>query len=177
MAYNIDMKLYHGSYVAIDKPRVDINTRGLDFGDGFYLSDSFEQGKSFALRFANQNRTRKLGISNAVPTVSEYDFDLESACKNCNIKRFDNPSYEWFDFVVANRNKVSLKEVYDIVIGPIADDQVLTTIRLYEDKVISKDEAMTRFLTSRLDDQVVIKSNKALDYVTFIKATTITDIG
>jgi hypothetical protein len=175
LAYNVAMKLFHGSYTAIPEPRVDVNTRGLDFGDGFYLSGSFEQGKSFALRFANQNRVKKLGLLQAVPTVSEYDFALEAARTACSIKQFDGASYEWFDFVVANRNKVSATDAYDVVIGPIADDQVLTTIRLYEDKIISRDEAMARFLTSRLDDQVVIKSSKALEFITYCGATTVTE--
>ncbi|MDR1579411.1 MAG: DUF3990 domain-containing protein [Synergistaceae bacterium] len=34
------MRLYHGSNTAIENPRLIGQTRGLDFGEGFYLTSS-----------------------------------------------------------------------------------------------------------------------------------------
>ena len=33
------MKLYHGSNVGVEKPKILQNNRFLDFGNGFYLSE------------------------------------------------------------------------------------------------------------------------------------------
>lgn len=165
-----NMRLFHGSYLAISKPRVDMNTRGLDFGDGFYLSTSFDQGKSFALRFTDQKRIERLGLSEALPTVSIYEFDLDAVMVNCTVRRFDCPSDVWFSYVVGNRNQTLRADDSDVVIGPIADDQVLTTIRLFENRIINQQEAIGRFMSSKLDDQVTIKTAKALVYLHFVEA-------
>jgi len=42
------MLLYHGSNVAVEKPMLLEQTRGLDFGAGFYLTID----KTHAVRFA-----------------------------------------------------------------------------------------------------------------------------
>ena len=57
------MLLYHGSNVAVEKPQLIEQTRGLDFGAGFYLTNN----KFQAVRFSDiVIKRRKTGV----PTVS-----------------------------------------------------------------------------------------------------------
>ena len=44
------MILYHGSNVAVDKPRLIAAKRLLDFGSAFDLTSDLEQAKKWALR-------------------------------------------------------------------------------------------------------------------------------
>lgn len=67
-------------------------------------------------------------------TVTSYEFNLEHAISDgVNVKIFDDYTEEWADFVVANRRNSSDNPIhsYDIVIGPIADDNVGRQIQLY----------------------------------------------
>ncbi|GHU48428.1 hypothetical protein FACS1894200_05480 [Spirochaetia bacterium] len=163
------MNLYHGSYIKVDKPRTNANIRGLDFGSGFYLTSSEKQAKEFALRVVAQDRTFEIL---PVSTLNSYDFDITLAKSECAVQIFETASIEWFDFVVTNRkNKNSGAEnKMDIIIGPVANDQVITTIRLFEADIIEKEDAIKRLKTQRLVDQVVLKTEKALKYLTFINS-------
>jgi hypothetical protein len=164
------MNLYHGSYIKIDNPSLNTALRGLDFGSGFYLTSSEKQAAGFALRVVTQ-QNRPFNCP-PVPTVNVYDYDISTAEKECCIKVFETASIEWFDFVVENRNNKSsvVNNGIDVVIGPVADDQVITTIRLFEADVIDKEDAIKRLKSQRLIDQVVLKTEKALKFLTFTRS-------
>ena len=49
--------LYHGSNMTVTEPEIRRSLRGLDFGEGFYLSASEEQGQKFG--FIVRNRAIK----------------------------------------------------------------------------------------------------------------------
>ena len=49
------MKLYHGSDVIVDKPKIIAANRPLDFGGGFYLTSNKEQAQKWASRVAMRN--------------------------------------------------------------------------------------------------------------------------
>jgi hypothetical protein len=161
------MKLYHGSYMEIKKPRVDVNVRGLDFGRGFYLSENIEQAKAFALRFSSQKLLERLSITKGTPTLNIYEFDFDKAAGLLQIRTFEAPSTEWFDFVVANRQNITTDDSGDLIIGPVANDKVITTIRLYENGLIGRDEALSRFNAARYDRQFVLKTADALKLLSF----------
>ena len=64
------MKLYLGSNVTVEKPKLIVQNRFLDFGNGFYTTTNYEQ----AINFAEKVAKRKGGTA----TVSVYEFDCES---------------------------------------------------------------------------------------------------
>lgn len=131
--------LYHGSNVEIDKIDLSKSKKGKDFGKGFYLNPNFDQAYKMAVRAKNIN---KAGIE----IVSAFEFDDEIlTATEFNIKIFADYSKEWADFVVANRNNKSDMPIhpYDIVIGPIADDNVGTQIYRYSRGFIDIDKLIT----------------------------------
>lgn len=52
------------------------------------------------------------------------------------VLRFDTYSEAWVDFIITNRSSRSID--YDIVIGPIANDNVRSQFAMYENKEITK---------------------------------------
>lgn len=84
------MILYHGSNVAVEKPRLIRHTRFLDFGHGFYTTENKTQAVSFAEKVY---RCRKEGS----PIVSVYEIDEQAAFAACSLLRFDAPNEEWLD--------------------------------------------------------------------------------
>jgi hypothetical protein len=113
------MKLYHGSNIAFESIDLTKSRPNKDFGQGFYLTESKEQ----AQRMAEQ----KVLLFGGHTIVMAYE--LDETCLNNEslaIKKFDNYTEEWAEFVLLNRNRKSKAKLhnYDIVIGPIADDKV-----------------------------------------------------
>lgn len=107
-----------------------------DFGQGFYLSENEAQ----AIEMANF-KAMQLG---GEPIVSRFEFD-EAAWKQegLRVKKFDDYSEEWADFIFANRDGTPC-ETFDIVYGPIANDKVGLQIRKLKDGTIDKSEFLTR---------------------------------
>ena len=92
------MLLYHGSNIAVEKPRLIDQTRGLDFGAGFYLTTSKAQAERFSEIVVNRRK-------NGVATVSIYEFDMDVAEKKLVIRKFESANTEWLRFVMDNRLK------------------------------------------------------------------------
>lgn len=121
------IKLHHGSYVGIDRIDLSKSKIGKDFGKGFYLNPDYEQALLWA-----ESRVRTL--QEGEPIVTSYEFDLDRALQaGLKVKIFEDYTEEWAQFVVGNRRNVSDNPClqYDIVIGPIANDNVGRQIQLY----------------------------------------------
>lgn len=48
------IKLYHGSYIAVSAPLVGLGRKKVDFGQGFYLTNLYEQAKAWAATIAER---------------------------------------------------------------------------------------------------------------------------
>jgi len=154
------MKVYHGSCVVVSKPEIRVGDRYLDFGYGFYTTINEEQ----AIKWTEKQKNRK-GAN--IGYVSMYDFDIGKAESELKIIRFDKADKEWLDFVFANR-KGQCQEIYDIVIGPVADDGVYEVIRFYEIGVYDLEETLKRLKVEELYNQVLFHTEKSLTYLKFI---------
>lgn len=71
------------------------------------------------------------------------------------------------DFITANRRGKEIFEEYDSVIGPVADDNVYLTVKLFETGVLDKDEALKRLKVEKLFDQILLHTDKALRLCVF----------
>ena len=114
------MKLYHGSDVEIENIDLSYSQINKDFGKGFYLSDDINQAWNFAKYKADKPKSR---TKEAVVTEFEFD-DSHLYDGSLRVIRFDGYSLEWVSFIKANRQVRN--NDYDIVIGPIANDDVRT---------------------------------------------------
>ena len=133
------MRLYHGSNIAIDNINLAMCRPYKDFGQGFYLTDIEKQAEKMAIRVAR--------IYGEKPIVNIYEIDDDfKDFKDLKIKDFGiQTTEEWARFVMNNRSRVftDIKNVlcnkdnkYDIVIGPVADDNMALLFRQYENEII-----------------------------------------
>ena len=139
--------------------------RELDFGKGFYTTSDMEQAARWAWRTA-----KRRGESNAFVTVYEVN---EDELKNIRLLSFDLPNVEWLNFVVKNRKGEYIAGDWDIISGPVADDQTAQVIDLYLEGAYDEEEAIRRFLTQRLKDQYAFKTNEALKLLIFKEVITL----
>ena len=157
------MLLYHGSNLAILKPRLIEQTRGLDFGSGFYLTTNELQAARFSDIVVNRRK-------NGVPAVSVYEFDMRAAEKELSILKFEGANSDWLKFITNNRLKTYQGDIYDIVIGAVANDTVMPTIQAFLGGFINDEAALITLKTSKLVDQVCLKTEKALSLLHFVKS-------
>jgi hypothetical protein len=162
------MKLYHGSNVEVNQPRLQYQTRGLDFGSGFYLTSKEEQ----AVNFSNNvyKRAKRLKVGNiGIPTVSVFEFDDTAAMANLETLIFYKPDCLWLDFVRQNRRKEYSGRVYDVIIGPVANDRVFPTIQALERGILSIEAALVELKSQKLFDQYCIATEKALSLLSYLE--------
>jgi hypothetical protein len=157
------MILYHGSNMEIEIIDLSKCKPFKDFGKGFYTTPLQEQAWTMAKRTARIYRTGN-------PCVTEF-FLADNLISELQIKRFDEPDNAWAQFVVNNRNHkfqniasldCNIDGKYDIVIGPVANDDIAALIDVYLTGLIS-DEALTKELTFReLSRQVSFHAEKSI---------------
>ena len=148
------MILYHGSNVEVRAPRLLKIQRDLDFGKGFYTTSDLEQARKWAKRTA-----MRLGQKQAFVTV--YEVDEEKLLSLC-VLRFNKPDKDWLRYVVANRKGIAPAEQWDVICGPVANDQTMPVIDLFLDGMYDEDETIKRLLPQKLKDQYTFKTSKAI---------------
>lgn len=150
------MLLYHGSDVLIETIDLSKSQYFKDSGRGFYLSDNFKQANDFAKYKAAKpsSETRK-------PFVTTFCFD-ENNLKNGEllVLEFNSYSETWIDFIDRNRNAVN--QDYDVIIGPIANDQVRSQFLRYENGEINKFELLDSLKYKHLTFQYCFVTEKAI---------------
>jgi len=164
------MNLFHGSNVEVPTPRLINQSRGLDFGAGFYLTTSEAQANRFADVVAGR---RKSGVA----TVNVYEFDIETAEKTLSVRRFLEADAEWLGFVADNRLRAYAGEAYDVVIGAVANDTVMPTIQAYLGGFLTVEATLITLKSSKLVDQFCLKTDKALSLLRFVRAYTNSGLG
>jgi hypothetical protein len=159
--------LYHGSTNEIKDINLNLSNPKRDFGKAFYLSKNLEQAIVFS-KLKAKRVSQNFGIVN-IYSFSQFD------SVNCFL--FDKPNFEWLDFILFNRgfiSKVSKNYNYDIIEGPIANDQVGVTLNLLTSyafgdpsSIEAKEFAIKQLLTQKLSNQIVFKTNKAIKLLKF----------
>ena len=155
------MIVYHGSNVIVSEPKLIPQNRFLDFGFGFYTTTN----KIQAIGFADKVTKRRKDGEKA---VSIYEIDEARAFEECSVLRFDSANEAWLDFVSENRSGNYTGESYDFIFGPVANDDVYTTFTLYTASVLTKEQTLEALKIKKLDNQLVLTSEKALSYLKFI---------
>ena len=153
------MLLYHGSNVEVREPILIESKRALDFGEGFYLTSDYNQASKWA-----DNVTLRRGCGS--PTVSVFVFDFAKT-KDLKYLSFDKPDREWLHFVAANRRKLYNGTLYDIVQGPVANDNTMPIINMYFSGFYDEDETVKRLLPQKLKDQFAFKTERAIKELIF----------
>lgn len=146
------MFIYHGSYTEVKKPEIRKARKTKDFGYGFYCTIILDQAKKWALKFPT-------------PYVNTYNY---RSINNLKILEFKEMTNKWLEFIVDCR--AGKDHDYDIVIGPMADDQIYSYINDYINGNISKEAfwALARFRYPT--NQILFHTNKSLEMLLFVKS-------
>ena len=155
------MKVYHGSYTKIDEIDLTKGELNRDFGRGFYVTNLYEQAKFWAKRKGKKQKNN--GI------ITEFTF-FESAFTSDYLKtlRFKDYSKEWLDFVVKNRQNDTDKNLhdYDVVEGPVANDDIATRITFYVEGGITKAEFLEELkFKHSVSHQIALCTQKSLQMI------------
>jgi hypothetical protein len=161
------MTLYHGTNIVIEQPQIINRFKTLDFGEGFYTTENENQAKEFAIKVCARRNP------SLVPIVNCYEWHEDYS--QLSLLKFNAPNEEWLDFVVERRQGVELQKQYDLIIGPVANDDVFGTIILYETGQLDRESAIKRFKVKELYNQVVFCNETALNSLRFINSYQVED--
>ena len=156
------MILYHGSNVIVQNPVVSKGKASVDFGQAFYLTSDYEQ----ANRWANQVKNRR-GTGTAY--ISEYEVD-ETEFTKLRILHFTEPNAEWLHFVADNRRRIYSGEQYDVVTGPVANDNTMPVVNMFISGFLDEEFAIKRLLPQKLRDQYAFTTDEAVNLLQFRRA-------
>ena len=148
------MILFHGSNIEVREPKLLKVQRELDFGKGFYTTSDLQQASTWAQRTAKRR-------GHGQPIVSVYEIE-DSAFDNLRVLHFARADVEWLRYVASNRKGIAVADQWDIVRGPVANDQTMPTITLFLDGFYDEEETIKRLLPQNLKDQYTFKTAEAL---------------
>lgn len=143
------MEIYHGGYVAIPSPEILRGQFTKDFGDGFYCTSLKTQAVKWSKRYDT-------------PVVSIYEYHANDKLKICC---FETMTEEWLDFIVACRSGQS--HDYDIVIGPMADDQIYNYVADFMNGVLTREQFWVLAKFKYPTHQINFCTSEALKCITY----------
>ena len=142
--------IYHGSNVIVENPQIIVSGFYKDFGYGFYCTSIEKQARKWALT--------KRGNS----YVSLYKYQPAEGLK---ILSFPKMTDEWLDFVVDCRR--GIKHDYDIVEGPMADDQIWDYVEDFMEGTITREAFWVLAKFKYPTHQIVFCTQRSLESITF----------
>ena len=160
--------LFHGSYLAIEKPRVFPGEYRKDFGDGFYLTTIQERAERWALR---KSRNMSRSVPGCRPTVNVYMLDEAAAAQFPSVW-FPKMSDEWLDFIALNRSGGN--HDFQYVEGPMADDKVYNFVESFLAGRIDREEFWRLCRFDYPTHQVMLRG-AALDCLEFVESYALED--
>jgi hypothetical protein len=154
------MRVFHGGYTTVSEIDLTKSRDNLDFGKGFYVTNIRSQAEFWAARKGRFHKTEGM--------VSEFEF-YENAFEHYELKvlRFSEYTEQWLDFVVLNRDPKSPIPVhdYDIVEGPVANDDVNDRINDYLAKIVSKVNFLKELALHKPTHQICLCTVRSLQMI------------
>ena len=150
-----ELVVYHGSCFDFDEVDISKSYNRRDFGRGFYTTVLKEQSKAWAYRLSLREKKEQYYV---------YEFLFEENTE-LSVKRFDTLSEDWLGFIKENRDKGGLQHNFDVVIGPVADDNTMETVQLYIANILTAKEAVERLQYNKVNNQESFHTEKALKLV------------
>lgn len=149
-----NMILYHGSNIEVKHPQIIRSRKLLDFGAGFYLTSDYGQAKKWAVRTTGRRGEGR-------PAISVYNVEDEEL-KKLSVLKFERPDKEWLRYISVYRMDKSANDKYDVVIGPVANDQAIRTVNDFLKGRFTEDIAIQLLLPQNLKDQYAFKTENAI---------------
>lgn len=156
------MRLYHGSNVEVRNPSLRYGRNKTDFGKGFYTTTQKEQAEKWAEIKLDRAKT-----GGKIVSVYEMD-DALITSSELRIREFYGVDAAWLNFVVGCRK--GQEHDYDLVFGPVANDNVFVTVNLYENGVLDEQTAITRLKAYKTYDQLSFHTERVISSLRFLES-------
>lgn len=149
--------LFHGSKDGLSSITEKGSRDNCDFGNGFYLGETYNQALSFVCEKDNSSVYSFRYTLNGL-IIKRFECDLEWMLAICYY-RGTLREYASNDFVC---KIVSEVENADVVIAPIADNKMFYIMAQFTDGDINADAALHSLSASKLGFQYILKTDKAI---------------
>lgn len=170
-----ELSIYHGSQKIIQAPAFGVGNKRNDYGLGFYCTESLDLAKEWACTeensgFANQyclNLTR-LSVLN----LADSDYNI----LNWLAILLQNRIFKISNEIAAEGKEYLIKtftpdyHTFDVIIGYRADDSYFSFANAFLNNTLSLEQLEKAMYLGKLGEQIVLKSKKAFEQLTFIKA-------
>ncbi len=151
------MVLFHGSKYGLSDISVTGSRDNCDFGNGFYLGQTYNQALSFVCEY-DKASVYSFKYSREGMKCLEFDCSLDWMIAICYF-RGTIRNYAKSERVKAVIEKV---EKADVIIAPIADNKMFYVMSQFAEGEINADVALHSLSASRLGLQYILKTEKAL---------------
>ena len=84
------------------------------------------------------------------------------------IREFHGVDESWLNFVVGCRKADALEHHFDLVFGPVANDNVFTTVNLYESGILDAAAAIAQLRAYKTYDQLSFHSERVISALRFL---------
>lgn len=169
------LMLFHGSPVRVETPLFGKGNSRNDYGLGFYCTESKELACEWACPTTENGYVNSYGLQ----TTGLAFLNLNDPSYTClhwlaalvKYRRFDatTPLMAEAKEFVLERYSVDLSK-FDVVSGYRADDSYFSFARAFLDNRLSLSQLQQALLLGELGKQVVIRSKRAFDALSFIDA-------
>jgi len=166
--------LYHGSDHIIEKPVFGEGKSNNDYGGGFYCTEHVELAKEWACAtggdgYVSRYQLAMTGLSVLNLNTAEYNILnwLAILLENRKFNVAEGLPQRAKAYILENF-KVDYKK-YDIIIGYRADDSYFSYAGDFVNGTLSLSDLSEAMRLGKLGEQVVLKSKKAFEALTFIE--------
>lgn len=167
--------IYHGSQRIIDTPLFGEGNPRNDYGLGFYCTESLDLAKEWACTEENSGYANK------------YTLDM-TGLMVLNLSGAPYHILNWLSILLQNRifkisNGIAAEgkeyllekflpdyEKFDVIIGYRADDSYFSFANAFLNNALSLHQLEKAMYLGKLGEQIVLKSNKSFERITFDEA-------
>lgn len=167
--------IYHGSVKLVEKPLFGAGKPHNDYGRGFYCTEHAELAKEWACSadsdgYANHYQLDMTGLT--VLNLNEPEYNilnwLAILLENRKFNVADGMPQRAKAYLLENF-KVDYKK-YDIIVGYRANDSYFSYAGDFVNGTLSLSDLSEAMRLGKLGEQVVLKSRKAFEALTFMEA-------
>lgn len=148
----------HASNQIIKNPMIIATDFDKDFSWGFYCTNNYKQAK------------RWTGRRKGSPTINYYEYTENP---DLRVLTFTEMSDEWLNFIAKCR--AGQPHDYDIVEGPMADDQIWYWVKLFLEGEMEKEAFLKKAAFLHPTHQICFCTARALRCLKFLRSETVHD--
>ena len=156
-----DIIVYHGSRGGIEGEIRPISRARCDFGQGFYLGDDIKQARSLVIEDSSPYLYKiQLNLSkipnDRIWILNGKDWLFTVLAHRKNVQEFNK--------LAIAKNYLEKAKMYDVIIGPIADDRMNEAMRRFEQKSLTDEGLIACLQSSNMGYQYVLKTDFACQH-------------